>query len=73
MPLTAMEENQRRRNRDEYHRFAGVMRFLEDSLQFIPPAHEGEPIESRLATVVMRIHEKEKEYEKMKQKLAEVS
>ncbi|KAF9283139.1 hypothetical protein BGZ68_005529 [Mortierella alpina] len=66
-----MEENQRRRNRDEYHRFAGVMRFLEDSLQFIPPAHEGEPIESRLATVIMRIHEKEKEYEKMKQKLAE--
>ncbi|KAF9956642.1 hypothetical protein BGZ72_002609 [Mortierella alpina] len=64
-----MEENQRRRNRDEYHRFAGVMRFLEDSLQFIPPAHEGEPIESRLATVIMRVHEKEKEYEKMKQKL----
>ncbi|CAO3569402.1 unnamed protein product [Mortierella alpina] len=68
-PLNAMEEIQRRRNRDEYHRFAGVMRFLEDSLQFIPPAHEGEPIESRLATVIMRISEKEKEYEKMKQKL----
>ncbi|KAF9930255.1 hypothetical protein BGZ67_005889 [Mortierella alpina] len=64
-----MEESQRRRNRDEYSRFAGVMRFLEESLQFIPPAHEGEPIESRLATVIMRISEKEKEYEKMKQKL----
>ncbi|KAF9575744.1 hypothetical protein EC968_001935 [Mortierella alpina] len=71
VPLNAMEENQRRRNRDEYHRFAGIMRFLEDSLQFIPPAHDGEPIESRLATVIMRISEKEKEYEKMKQKLEE--